>query len=283
VTTTINNNNISAVINHKGAELISLQNKSKREFIWEGDPAFWAKHSPVLFPIVGTLKSNTFYHNGKNYSLPRHGFARDMDFKLLEDSGESAIFSIESNNDTFEKYPFEFEFRIIYTLDKNSLKIRYEVLNKSAETMFFSVGAHPAFALPGFFEDYSIEMESDEDREYFLLENDLLSDKTETVFLENKAFHLNYPLFEKDALIFKNIQSQSLKILEKEKPMLEINFTDFPHLGIWTKPEARFICIEPWFGYSDTTRSNDALSEKEAIQALENNRQFRAEFSINLL
>ncbi len=281
MTTTITNSRLNATINTKGAELISFKSNHGKEYIWNGNPDFWGKHSPVLFPIVGTLKSNRFSHNGKNYLLPRHGFARDVDFELIENSGHSAIFSLVSTNETLQKFPFEFEFRIIYSLDENALKIGYEVLNKTNQTMFFSLGAHPAFALPENFEDYSIEMKNDENLDYFLLENDLLSNKTEHLPTENKTFKLNYPLFEKDALIFKNIKSHSLKILEKGKPFLEIDFKGFPHLGIWTKIGAKFICIEPWFGYSDTIDASGEINEKEAIQTLKTNEKFTADFTIN--
>lgn len=283
LTTTLFNNEITASIHHIGAELISLKNNSEREFIWEGNPEFWGKHSPVLFPIVGTLKNNQYQHKNKTYSLSRHGFAREMEFQLIEKSDNTATFSLVSNIETLKIYPFDFEFRIIYTLEKNQLKIGYGVYNKGKDSMFFSVGAHPAFALPLPFEDYSIEVEKDEILTYHLLESDLISNTTQAVATENKKFRLNYPLFEKDALIFKSLQSESLTIFEKDKALLKIEFNDFPNLGIWTKNNAPFICIEPWFGYSDSVESNGRLSEKEGIQSLNANGIFNCAFTINVL
>jgi len=281
--TTIANKNIEAAINHKGAELISLKTKSGTEYIWEGNPAFWGKHSPVLFPIVGTLKNNNYIYNGHAYSLSRHGFARDMEFRLSEKTNDSAVFSLLYNEETLKVYPFKFELQLIYTLEENSLNIAYKVINMENSELLFSIGAHPAFALGGTFEEYSIEMEKPEKLEYHLLDNDLLSDKTKTIAPKDNSFDLNYPLFENDALIFKRLESESLTILNKQQPFLRISFKGFPFLGIWTKQNAPFICIEPWYGHSDTTGSNGNLTDKQGIQKLDVNSIFNATFSITIL
>ena len=135
--TTLFNSNITAKINHNGAELYSLQSNNK-EYIWEGNPVFWGKHSPVLFPIVGTLKENTYTYNSISYQLSRHGFARDTTFKLIEKKDDLAVFSIESNEDTKKVYPFEFELQLIYSLENNHLNISYKVINKGMGPMPFS-------------------------------------------------------------------------------------------------------------------------------------------------
>ncbi len=281
--TTLTNSQLTAQINHLGAELNSLKNKSGKEYIWEGNPAFWGKHSPVLFPIVGTLNNNSFEHEGKSYSLSRHGFAREMEFDLIDKTESSATFSIQSNQETLKKYPFEFEFQIIYTLEENKLDIAYKVINKSEVQMPFSVGAHPAFALPENFEKYSIQFEKEEPLEYHLLENNLISNQKETLKKVKNSVQLNYKLFENDALIFKSLQSNYLTILENKKPLLKVQYTDFPHLGIWTVMDAPFICIEPWFGYSDTNESNGNLFEKEGIQILNSKETFDSKFTIEIL
>jgi len=283
LTTKISNSNLTVLIKHHGAELCSLKNKENREYIWGGNPDFWGKHSPVLFPIVGTLKNNSYQYNDREFHLSRHGFARDMVFKLIEKTENSAVFSILSSEETLKVYPFEFELQIIYTLEENSLSIQYKVINKSKTQMPFSIGAHPAFALSGKFENYSIAFEKEEPLEYFLLENDLISNKTKKLKVNNKRIPLTYQLFENDALIFKTFKSNSLTILENENPVLRVNFKDFPNLGIWTKKDAPFLCIEPWFGYSDTEDSSGNLFEKEGIQILEENKTFNSEFSIEIL
>ena len=280
---TLSNSQISVAIKTLGAELCSIKNKLNREFMWEGNPNFWGKHSPVLFPIVGTLKNNTFYHNDTKYTLTRHGFARDMEFELIEKTEDSATFSIQSNSATLLNYPFEFELQIQYTLINTTVEIDYKVVNKDNSEIPFSIGAHPAFALPSSFEDYSLDFEKVEPLEYTLLENDLVSQQTEKIHTDSNRVPLTYELFKRDALIFKKLQSNSLTIIEEEKPILKVHFQDFPSLGIWTKVGAPFICIEPWFGYSDTTESNGNLFEKEGVIVLEANAKFQAKFSIEIL
>ncbi len=283
MTTTIKNGKLSAEIKHFGAELISLKTNQNREYIWEGNPEFWGKHSPILFPIVGTLKNNSFHHNEIEYHLSRHGFARDIEFELIDATENSAVFSIQSSEETLKVYPFEFELQIIYTLDGNNLSIAYKVINKGKYTMPFSIGAHPAFALPNHFENYAIAFEKEEPLEYYLLENDLISNKTKKLEVQNKQIPLTFELFKNDALIFKTLQSKSLTILENKNPILRVHFEDFPSLGIWTKMNAPLLCIEPWFGYSDTNENSGNLFEKEGIQILESNATFHSKFSIEIL
>ncbi len=279
----LSNAEISIQIKSLGAELCSLKSITNKEYIWEGNPDFWGKHSPVLFPIVGTLKNNTYFHNEKEYHLSRHGFPRDMEFTLVEKTENSATFSIQSNSETLKNYPFEFELQMHYSLIKTTLEIAYSVINKSDNCIPFSIGAHPAFALPGNFEDYSLDFEKVEPLEYTLLENDLVSKQTETLHTDSNKVPLTYELFKRDALIFKKLQSNSLTIVEKEKPILKVHFEDFPSLGIWTKVDAPFICIEPWFGYADTVESTGNLFEKEGVIVLEANDTFQAKFSIEIL
>ncbi|MCF8323132.1 MAG: aldose 1-epimerase family protein [Flavobacterium sp.] len=280
--TSISNSELTAQIKHLGAELCSLKNNSDVEYIWEGNPDFWGKHSPILFPIVGTLKNNSFTYNQKEYTLSRHGFARDMEFELIEKLNNKAIFSLKSSEDTLKLYPSEFELQIIYTLEAKKLIIDYKVENKSKVTMPFSIGAHPAFSLTGDFENYSIEFEKEETLDYFLLENDLVSNTTQKLKTERKQIALNYELFANDALIFKTIESKSLVILKKSNPILKVRFEDFPNLGIWTKIDATFICIEPWFGYSDTIEKSGNLFEKEGIQIIAKDGIFKSSFYIEI-
>ncbi|MFV5693582.1 aldose 1-epimerase family protein [Flavobacterium sp. LT1R49] len=282
MTTTLKNSNLTAEIKHFGAELCSLKNNKNKEYIWEGNPDFWGKHSPILFPIVGTLKNNSYQYNDTEYHLSRHGFARDMEFELIDKKENTATFSIQSSEETLKVYPFAFELQLIYTLDENSLRIEYKVINKGESQMPFSIGAHPAFALPGNFENYYLVFEKEEPLEYYLLENDLISDKTKKLDVQNNLIPLTYQLFENDAIIFKTLESNSLMILENENPVLRVNFKDFPSLGIWTKVNAPFLCIEPWFGYSDTNENSGNLFKKEEIQILNANQTFHSEFSIEI-
>jgi len=283
LTTTISNSNLTAQIKHLGAELFSLKNNQNKEYIWEGNPTFWGKHSPILFPIVGSLKNNSYSYNGKQYPLNRHGFAREMEFELIKKSEESATFSLISTLETKKIYPFDFELQICYSLKETKLNIDYKVINKNETTMPFAIGAHPAFALPGNFEEYNLEFQQDEILNYYLLEDGLISNTTNELPLKNKQLGLNYHLFEKDALVFKTLESKSITILKKANPILKVNFTDFQNLGIWTVVNAPFLCIEPWFGYSDTLDEYDDFSKKEGIQLLQKNETFESNYNIEIL
>lgn len=283
MTTTISNSNLTAQINHFGAELFSLKNQENKEYIWEGNPAFWGKHSPVLFPIVGTLKNNSFHYKESEYHMSRHGFARDMEFELIEKSEISATFSLTSSDESRKVYPFDFELQISYSLDENKLNIDYKIINKNDSIMPFSIGAHPAFALPKPFEDYTLAFENAEILTSYTLENDLLSDNFSTIEMVDNQVALHYSLFEKDALIFKKLQSKSISILQNQNPLLRVRFDNFPNLGIWTKSNAPFLCIEPWLGYSDTVHSTGNILEKEGIQLLEAKKSLECNFSIEIL
>lgn len=281
--TTISNKNLKASIKHAGAELFSLISHEGQEYMWNANPDYWPKHSPILFPIVGSLKNETYTFNQKEYHLPRHGFARDMEFQLIEKTESSAVFSLLYNEETLRKYPFKFELQIIYSLEENKLKIAYKVINKEERELPFSIGAHPAFALPEEFSNYSIQFEKEEKLEYSLLENGLISTVTETLTTSENVVPLHYKLFEKDALVFKTLESNSLTIFENTKPYLKVDFKEFPNLGIWTKENAPFICIEPWFGYSDTTEKFGDILKKEGILILEANQIFSTSFNIEIL
>lgn len=281
--TTISNSNLTVQIKHLGAELFSLKSNQNKEYIWEGNPIFWGKHSPILFPIVGSLKNNSYSYNEKEYELNRHGFTREMEFELIERTEESATFSLISTFETKKIYPFDFELQICYSLKDNKLNIDYKVINKNDFIMPFAIGAHPAFALPGNFEDYSLEFQQDEALKYYLLEEGLISNSTNELQLDNSQLGLRYQLFEKDALVFKTLKSKTITILKNENPILKVNFTDFPNLGIWTVVNAPFLCIEPWFGYSDTLNEYDDFSKKEGIQLLETNEIFESNYSIEIL
>lgn len=283
MTTTISNSILTAEIKHLGAELCSLKDNSNKEYIWNGNPEFWGKHSPVLFPIVGTLKNNTYKYNGLEYQLSRHGFAREMQFELIDKQKSSATFSLIASTETQKIYPFDFELHLIYSLENKTLKIEYKVFNNGFSAMPFSIGAHPAFNLSENFENYSLIFEDSNDLNYYLLEDGLISNTANSLQLNHNELKLNYKLFENDALVFKKISSKSITILEKTNPILKVSYSDFPDLGIWTPPNAPFICIEPWFGYSDTVDKFDSLLDKEGIQILESNDNFHSEFCIEIL
>lgn len=264
---TISNSIISASINTLGAELIRLEKDSKN-YIWSVDETYWNKTSPILFPIVGRLKNDTYSIENKTYELPRHGFARNFEFQIVNQTESSVVFVLESNSETFKNYPFEFELRLEYELDENELKMKYFVENKSEATMPFSIGAHPAFAIENSFSDYSLKFNQTEEFISHELDNEQFSNSFRKINSENGQINLNYSLFEKDALVFKHLESNELTLLKKKEPVLSVQLEGFPYLGIWTKPNAPFLCIEPWCGLADNVNHNGNIFEKEGINLL---------------
>jgi galactose mutarotase-like enzyme len=281
---TISNSKLSAQIYCKGAELFSLKSiATNQEYIWEGNPEFWGKHSPILFPIVGTLKNNSYTYNDEQFQLLRHGIARNLNFSLIHITDNQAVFSLKASDATKKDYPFDFELQLTYTLSDTKLEFNYTIINNNKVPMPFSIGAHPAFALPNNFESYSLEFSQQETLKCFTLENDLVSDTIFDIALTNKNLPLTYSIFENDALIFKTLQSRAITILENNKPLLKVAFNDFKNLGIWTKVGAPFICIEPWLGYSDTIHATGNLMGKEGIQFIKEKEHFECQFSIEIL
>ena len=278
---TITNNKISASIDSLGAELIRLEKDSKN-YIWTVDETYWNKTSPILFPIVGRLKNDTYSIENKTYELPRHGFARNLEFQIVNQTESSVVFVLESNSETLKNYPFEFELRLEYELDENELKMKYFVENKSEATMPFSIGAHPAFAIENSFSDYSLKFNQTEEFISYELDNEQFNAESKKIQSEKGIINLNYTLFEKDALVFKHLQSNELTILKKKKPVLSVQFEGFPYLGIWTKPNAPFLCIEPWCGLADNRNHNGDIFEKEGINLLQPQETFSRTIKIEL-
>ena len=272
---TIQNDYLSVEVQAKGAELMSLYNKKEQlEYMWSGDPAFWGKHSPVLFPIIGELKNNTYYYNNKAYRLSRHGFARDMEFTVVEQTTSSVGFSLLSNADTLQKFPFEFGFDIEYLLQQDWLTVTYKVKNTGNGDMYFSVGGHPAFKVPLVegtdYNDYYLEFNEPEIAGRWPISAEgLIKTDAEPFLLHTNKLPLRKELFYRDALVFKNLRSDTVRLRSsKHDEGIEFNFSGFPYLGIWAAKDANFVCIEPWCGIADPVNSSQQLTEKEGINRL---------------
>ncbi len=271
----LENEHIRIAISEKGAELQSFFDKtSGLEIMWEGDPKVWGKKSPVLFPIVGTLKDNTFFYNNQSYPLTRHGFARDMQFSAQKPNSNTIQLTLFSNADTLKIYPFEFEFSLNYTIEENTCYVTYEIKNQGSDPMFFSVGGHPAFKVPLFageaYDDYQLLFDTEEDAQRWVISPEGLIENQSVPFLkESSLLPLSKDLFLQDAIVLKNLKSNSVKLISRHNQKgLEFNFVGFPYLGLWAAPGGNFICIEPWCGIADSVNFNQQLSEKEGIVKL---------------
>lgn len=285
----ISNELIKIEVSSKGAELQSLyHNTFQQEYMWSGDPAFWGKKSPVLFPIVGGLKNNQYTHNGKTYSLPRHGLARDMEFTLADKTENSLSYLLSSNQETKQVYPFSFEFIITYTILDNKLEIKFTVKNTGDDTMYFSVGAHPAFAVPmvggTVYEDYFLRFEKKETIGRWPLSGYGMIEQSPFTFLkEENALPLTKALFANDALVFKNLQSESISLVSnKTEHGLTVSYKGFPYMGLWAAKGADFVCIEPWCGIADSVNASGKLGKKEGINLLNAGEVFERSYFIEV-
>jgi len=285
--TLIENDILKVSIKTKGAELDSIYNKETNlEYMWGGDPAFWGKKSPVLFPVVGTLKNDIYYYNHKEYSLSRHGFAREMDFMVTAQTSSSAQFTLQSNEITFSKYPFSFRFDVIYSLKADKLLVNYKITNTGNDRLYFSVGGHPAFKVPlvndTVYNDYYLEFNKPETTGRWPISKDGLIESSPAPLLNNKnRLSLSKELFYNDALVFKNLVSDKISLRsEKITNGLEFDFAGFPYLGIWAAKNADFVCIEPWCGIADSVTSDQQIVDKEGINKLAVKEIFERSWSV---
>ena len=214
----IKNEHIKAKIKSFGAELNSLQKIDENlEYMWQGDLKYWNRHSPILFPIVGRLKNDSYTYQNQKYNMTQHGFARDKEFEVIKNEVDFMEFRLKSDEKTLEIYPFSFELYLSYKLDKNSLIVSYKVINKSDDKMLFSIGAHPAFNWTlnenEQKEDYFLEFENIKNtKRYFLNELGLVYNSIDLEIKDNKIA-LNEELFKNDALVFNdsNIKNVTLR------------------------------------------------------------------------
>lgn len=284
----LQNTKLKATFNELGAELISLINlETGKEIIWEGNPDFWGGQSPVLFPTVGALKHDKYIFEGETYEMPRHGFARRKFFDVKNSSENEVVFELNSDEETLKFYPFDFSLEIKYTLTENKLTVSYNVKNTSEGELYFSLGAHPGFAIDTknrlTYDDYAITFSDDEKLEIHPLIDNLISKKTETINLENKTLPLSYELFSKDALVMTNMKSKEL-ILKNNQNNHKVIFTfsNFPYFGIWAAKNADFVCLEPWHGIADIEDHNQELTQKFGILKLERNKEWKGDWAVEI-
>jgi len=274
----IENELLKVSIQKKGAEICSLYSKKTgKEYMWDANPSVWGSYAPVLFPIIGCLKDNEFFFKGKKGTVPKHGFIRNNDDLLIEKiDATSVLFSYKYSEITLANYPFKFEFSILFQLVGSVLEVHHRVFNhSSSEPMYYSLGGHPAFKCPFYenekYEDYYLEFEQEETVETWEVTKDGLIDTTTKSLLKQQRNLSLYPtIFEKDALILKTLKSRSVQLRStNHSSFIQLDFPDFKYLGLWAKPNASFICIEPWLGISDSVNTTKEFTEKEGVLSLE--------------
>ena len=267
----IGNEELVVSVSSLGAQIISVADNSGKEYIWCGDKEIWGKHAPILFPIVSGLKNDRYTFQGKEYILSKHGFAQSSEFAIEEETSDSVTFIMKSNEATRAVYPFEFEFRVRYTVSKRKLTVDFITANKTNGDMYYSVGAHEAYALCNDISDYSIVLDEKETLfRYEVTENDGIQKCNEPCFNDTDVLLLNEDYFKTDAIIFFDMKSKGLSLVNnKTGDRIHVDFPGFETVLIWKKPGAAFVCIEPWAGAPEVPwcRYND-FSDKYRIRRL---------------
>jgi len=287
----LENDFLEVLADENGGELISIKGKEDNiEYLWKGDPEYWNRHAPILFPIVGKVKDNKYRIGDKEYKLGQHGFARDSKFEVISHNTNKIIFRLSSTEETLKKYPFKFELDIKYCLDLNNLKVTYIVRNTDKGKIYFSIGAHPGFTCPFLeaetMEDYYLEFDEKETAKGEVLhkETGLLTKDSQLELKHESIINLNKDLFKQDAIIFRNLKSTKVSLKNhKNSKKITVGFEGFPYLGVWSKPTgAAFVCIEPWFGHADSVDFNGDFSEKAGIIPLDKDAEFICTYTINI-
>ncbi len=280
----IENEHLKVSVKSFGCELTSITSKkSGFEYLWQGNPDIWNGQSPILFPIVGRLIDDRYTLNGTEYEMPKHGFARRAQWNFLEKTDSEMKFILTDNEDTFRIYPYHFDFVVTFSLDCRALKVTHEIINKTNDTMYFSLGAHPAFNCQ--IGDRLVFDEKETLNAVKIdLEKSLRLPDTTPVLKDETDIVITEDVFKEDALIFSDVKSDNITLKsDKHERTVKFNLGKAPYLGIWAKPGAPYVCIEPWFGVNDSTEKKADFSQKDAINPLGTNEAFvfswSAEFS----
>lgn len=272
-----------------GAELKSLIDlESDREYLWQADPAWWPRSAPHLFPIVGKLKDDQYRIGQKNYGLPQHGLARDLDFETVETRKDEVTFRLGYNDDTLKFYPYKFILEVTYRVYGPKLFIEYRVFNVDKSEIYFSLGLLPAFNLPiqhGVLEDYYIEFEEREPVGAYFPTQGLVNfeHKDDHTIFDGRRISLHEGLFDQHSLIFKDLVSRRVALKNKiDAREVIIELADAPYLEIWRPKGAPFICVGPSFGVADSVYSDNDFLKKEGLYELEKSESFDASFVLHV-
>lgn len=284
----LRSNDLSVTILSKGAEISSLVFK-EIEYIWQADAAVWPRHTPVLFPIVGRLKDNTYHYQNKDYSLSQHGFARDKEFLMIHQTDSEIEFELEHDLETKKIYPFEFRLQIKYQIVDDVLICSYKVINPSdLGEVLFGIGAHPGFRVPLLesekFTDYSLFFDPTRTFQISDLKDGLLSGTKKELKLTSGELKITKNLFDNDALVFEDRQINSICLKSNLSGKgVELKCEDWPYFGIWSKKGCQeFICLEPWHGITDSAMPYGEFKNKKGIIYLGPKEEFNCSYSVRI-
>lgn len=286
----IGNERIVVTIDTFGAEIKSIKDCEDNEYIWNGDPVFWKRSAPVLFPIVGSLKDGRFVYDKEEYPMSQHGFARDMEFEMLSEASNEIWFVLKWDEETYNKYPFMFSLKIGYIVEDNNVDVVWKVYNEDSKLMHFSIGGHPAFMCPIVEGEqqtqYSISFNNDKEvlRYGLLNSNGLLEYLDNQAALKSGVINIDEHMFDKDAWIVEGEQASKVSLLDANaRPYLSVAF-DAPLFGLWSPAgkKAPFVCIEPWYGRCDKFNFVGELDDREYSNCLKEGQRFKASYRITI-
>lgn len=273
---TIKNEYLTCKFSTLGAEIVSIvNNKNGEELIWQGGGNFWGGKAPILFPVCGCIVDGYYTYNDKKYEIMSHGFASKMEFEVLNAEKTLAVFNLPSSEQTKKYYPFDFNFKVMFKLNKNSLGVYYIVENTSSEELYFNVGCHESYNLKGDFKDYTVEFTEDGDFvKNTLAVEDYIGYETENVVLNDGKLSLgDFFIKERDgaSVIIENVKSKRATLYRKDEEVISIYYNDFEHMVLWTDFGAPFIAIEPWNGLPDLFDTNHDIKTKKSIDKVDAN------------
>ncbi len=287
---TLKNQYLTVLVNELGAELTSVKDKDNTEYIWQANPDFWNRHAPILFPIVGRLTDNQYLYQGKTYQMTQHGFARDNQFRVGEQSDTMVKLSLTQTEETLVKYPFNFNLGVRFELVDHELRVQYTVQNPATKDLLFSIGAHPGLNVPlipdqNTFEESYVKVAPQKVYRQIPLKPPY-SDPEDPRELDLKhPLMLDHELFNSDALVL-DLQGQETTVLvgnTQNDRGIALTLRDAPYVGIWSPypKQAPFVCVEPWWGLADTVTADGQLEDKFAINKLAANQKFDANYQIS--
>jgi galactose mutarotase-like enzyme len=284
----LKNDRFLAKISYIGAEILSLyDHQAEQEYMWQRDPAVWEGSAPICFPIVCALKEDHYLYEGQSYKMGKHGIVRRAEYELIDHCDTHCILMVKSTKSSMLSYPFEFELHLKFELTHQGLRVAYIVHNKGMKDMPFSLGYHPAFNVDlekypmG---DYQISFSEKENLDLYGIDQEgCFFHKMKDYLKSEKLITLTTDIFKGDALIFKNIKSKEVSLIRKNSNWkLTMETGGAPHLGLWAKPAAAYVCIEPWYNVPDDQSGTSCLFEKEGMMRLGSEEVFESYYEIKI-
>ena len=284
----LENKKLLVEIAELGAEVTKIYDKEKNtEVLWDGNPKFWKRHSPILFPNVGKTWQNKVLISGEEYPAPSHGFARDSVFACVEHTADLARFLLFSSEKTREVYPFDFKLYVAYKLQGKELNVEWTVENCSQDTMYFTIGGHPAFKYADSSEkkeDYKLKFPGKQEIISSFLDlttGTTIPGKHYALELQDEMCVLKEELFENDTLILDDNQVDEVWLCHKDgTPYVGVKCEGFPNFGIWSVKDSGFVCLEPWMGRCDESGFTSEISEKKNVNQVKAGEEFRKNYTI---